>query len=168
MRNKNDNISSTASIFKLIFNCPPWAQQFYGRAMLNRLLSVCLPGRHHCPFPPGWSSCSSVPDSERRRDGRRAKNNTVSSTKPWGELQSGTLFNNMCYQDCVKRRVFRRTTGQAVILRHGSSIFCSLHTHEGWRRAQSDGLLQLELQKHKTQSKKFPMPKSVSLFNKAP
>lgn len=77
--NKNDNISSTASIFKLIFNCPPWVQQFYGREMLNRLLSVCLPGRHHCPFPPGWSSCSSAPDSERCRDGRRAKNNSVSS-----------------------------------------------------------------------------------------
>lgn len=53
----------------------------------------------------------------------------------------------MCYHDCVKRVVFRGTTGQAVVLRHGSSIVRSLHTHDGRRRAQSDGLLQLELQK---------------------
>ncbi len=48
--------------------------------------------------------------------------------------------------------VFRWAARQAVILRHGSSIFCPLHTHERWRRAEFDGLLQLELQKSKINS----------------
>lgn len=63
-------------------------------------------------------------------------------------LQSGTLLSTVCvcYHDCLKCGVFRRTTGQTIILRHGSCIFSPLHAYQGWRRAQFDGLLQLELQ----------------------
>lgn len=70
MWNEKDNVfASKALILKLDSK---WVD---GRATLNN----CLPGRHHSLIPPGWSSCSSEPSSERRRDGHTEGNNSVNS-----------------------------------------------------------------------------------------
>lgn len=151
MWNKN-TFGSQALVLKLDLK---WVD---GRATLNN----CLPGRHHSLIPPGWSSCSSEPSSEICQDGHTERNNSVNTAARTFEVYYRMGPQSLtCYHDCGVCRVFRWTTGQPVILWHGSSIFNSLHTHEGWRGAQSDGLLQLELQKCKTHP-----PKSVSLFHK--
>lgn len=120
---------------------------FWQTIMLKK---VCLPGRHHCLSPRDWSSCSSQPDSDTHTQKNRSVSSALCSTLHSGGPQSGTLTSNTCYHGRVRRHVLRWTTWQAVILGHGPSVFYPLHTHEGWRRAQSDGLLQLELQKKKT------------------
>ena len=105
-----------------------------------------------------WSSSLSIPsrlmelflwawfwDMERER---RVSVVAVRSAAFSWTGRCGMTFSNMRYHGCVKSAVFRWTAGQPIILRHGSSILCPLHAHQGWRRAQSDGLFQLELQEN--------------------